>query len=218
MDISSLEGLGLTPGEIKVYLTLLSLGSVKVGMIIEKSNLQSSVVHNCLHKLMEKGLVSFVKKGKITYYQTANPRRIIQYIDEKKKKVQEMLPELLAKQAAGEKAEAEVFLGTKGVNTAYYEPLIEMKKGDENLFFSFTKAEYTEERIDALEKYCRFKKEKGIISKGIAPIELKELLSKGKFPGVEFRYVKFPVPSGLSIFNNSVFIPALGENPIGFLI
>ncbi|MEK6887971.1 MAG: helix-turn-helix domain-containing protein, partial [Candidatus Aenigmatarchaeota archaeon] len=66
MDVSALEGIGLTNAEIKVYLALLELGATKTGLLIEKSGLQSSVVYSALARLMEKGLVSSIKEGKMS--------------------------------------------------------------------------------------------------------------------------------------------------------
>ncbi|MBW3003756.1 helix-turn-helix domain-containing protein, partial [Candidatus Woesearchaeota archaeon] len=45
MDTTILEDLGLSSGEIKVYLALLELGSTKVGRVIEKTGMASSAVH-----------------------------------------------------------------------------------------------------------------------------------------------------------------------------
>ena len=44
MDTTSLENLGLTKAEIKVYLALLELGSSKAGAIIKKTNLPSKLI------------------------------------------------------------------------------------------------------------------------------------------------------------------------------
>ena len=57
MDSAVLEEIGLTSGEAKVYLALLELGPSKAGGILRKSGLQNSVVHLCLNKLIEKGMV-----------------------------------------------------------------------------------------------------------------------------------------------------------------
>ena len=116
MDTKPLEDLGLTNAEIKVYLSLLEIGSTKAGSIIEKAGVQSSVVHNCLHTLVEKGLISYIKKGKIKYYQADNPKNFIDFIDEKKKNFENILPQLLAKQKIKEERnEAEIYEGFKGI-------------------------------------------------------------------------------------------------------
>ena len=56
MDTQILTDIGLTQAEIKVYLSLLELGTSTAGPIIENSGLQSSVVFMTLTKLIKKDL------------------------------------------------------------------------------------------------------------------------------------------------------------------
>ena len=98
MDIEILEDLGLTQSEIKTYLTLLELGSSTAGPILEKSNLQNSVVHRALNSLIEKSLITYVLEGNRKIYQATDPENFNLFIDEKKRKFQEILPELKEKQ------------------------------------------------------------------------------------------------------------------------
>ncbi|MFQ5621311.1 MAG: helix-turn-helix domain-containing protein [Candidatus Nanoarchaeia archaeon] len=77
MNPNVLEHLGLTPGESKVYLALLQLGPSSAGPIIEKSGLQNSVVHLCLNTLKDKGLISYVRKGRARIYQAADPENFL---------------------------------------------------------------------------------------------------------------------------------------------
>src|SRR3989344_661405 len=84
MDTQILEDIGLTNAEIKVYLALLELGSSSAGPVIEKSGLQNSVVHMTLNRLLDKGFVSYYMEGKRTHYQAANPKHLVDYINEKK--------------------------------------------------------------------------------------------------------------------------------------
>ena len=120
MDTAILEDLGLTNAEIKVYVTLLELGSATAGPILEKSGLQNSVVHRALHALIEKGLVNFVLEGKRHVYQATDPENFYNYIDEKKERFGRILPELKAKQQlAGRHEDATVFKGMRGVKEVY---------------------------------------------------------------------------------------------------
>ena len=86
MDITILEDLGLSITEIKVYLSLLELGSSTAGPILEKSQLQNSVVHRAINTLITKGLINFILEGKRKIYQATDPENFITYIDEKKKR------------------------------------------------------------------------------------------------------------------------------------
>ena len=77
MDTSVLNEIGLTEAEEKIYLALTELGSAKAGAIISSTGLQNSVVHLTLGKLVKKGLISFVRKGKVRHYQAADPKKSI---------------------------------------------------------------------------------------------------------------------------------------------
>src|SRR3989338_7621296 len=80
MDTSIFEELGLTPAEIKIYLALLEQGVSTAGPILQKTGLQNSVVHLTLAKLLVKGFISFVKKGKVKQYRAADPKKILTLI------------------------------------------------------------------------------------------------------------------------------------------
>ena len=116
MDTSILDDVGLTGAEIKVFITLLEVGSSTAGRIVEKSGLQNAVVHRAFHSLAEKGLITQVLEGKIRQYQAVSPNSLLHFIEEKKERLQKILPELEAKQKlAHEKPQATLFQGIRGV-------------------------------------------------------------------------------------------------------
>lgn len=120
MDTSILEDLGLTPAEIKVYLALLELGSSSAGAILDKSQQQNSVVHRALNSLIEKGLISYILEGQKKIYQATNPDNFHDFINDKVKRFDELLPELKRRQQFSEVLSyAEVFKGKKGLNQLY---------------------------------------------------------------------------------------------------
>lgn len=116
MDTSILEDLGLTGAEIKVFIALLELGSSAAGKVVEKSGLQNAVVHRAFHSLAEKGLITHIIEGKIRHYQAVEPKLLIGFIEEKKARLEKILPELEAKrEMQKEKPKAAVFQGIRGV-------------------------------------------------------------------------------------------------------
>lgn len=116
MDTSILEDIGLTGAEIKVFLTLLELGSSTAGNVVEKSGLQNAVVHRAFHSLAEKGLLTFVLEGKIKQYQAIEPKLLLNFLDEKKARLEKLLPELeLKRELAKQKPTARIFQGVRGV-------------------------------------------------------------------------------------------------------
>src|SRR3989344_337750 len=62
MNEQLLEDIGLTKGEIKVYLTLLKLRETTTGKIIEEAQISSGKIYEILDKLIKKGLVSYIIK------------------------------------------------------------------------------------------------------------------------------------------------------------
>ncbi len=143
MDLSILEDLGLTQGEIKVYIALLELGSTTAGPLLEKSGLQNSVVHRALNSLIEKGLISFIKEGKRNIYQATDPENFFSFIEDKKKRFEQILPELkLAQQKQQKKEQALVFKGKRGINELY-QTLLNSGGKDYNTFGGGTRVTHT---------------------------------------------------------------------------
>lgn len=121
MEKSVLEDLGLSSIEITTYTTLLELGSSHAGSILEKSGLQNSSMHRALNSLIEKGLINFILDGKRKVYQATDPEQFYHFIDEKRRKFSELLPELKAKQQlATSKENASVYKGKRGIIESYY--------------------------------------------------------------------------------------------------
>ncbi len=219
MDSSILEDLGLSKGEIKIYLEMLGLGETKVGQIIEKSGMASSAVHNSMNSLIEKGLVSYIKKGKIKFYRAISPKQLLDFIEDKKKKILEILPELESKQKKStEKQEAEIFEGLKGVVAMLNLQIEDTKKGDEYLFFAVRVGKEREDKDiqDFFIQYDAKRRAKGLIIKGLAPSKIKELFIKRRV--LKMKYANFPIPSNTSICNDKIAFFSWGEKPIGYLI
>jgi HTH-type transcriptional regulator, sugar sensing transcriptional regulator len=218
MDTSILEDIGLTNAEIKVYIALLELGTTTAGPILDKTGLQNSVVHMTLHKLLEKGFATYILKGKTRHYQASDPKNILNFIEQKKKKFETLLPELLIRQKTQEKQEAEIYEGIKGFKNAHYEMIEEAKKGDEYLFFSFSQmeSEYTEQALAFFKDFERERKLRGIAIKGICPRELRNKLLDRDMSTMLF--VDFPIPTNISICNDKVIFMPWEDKPITILV
>jgi len=217
MDISVLEDIGLTNSEAKIYLALLELGETKVGKIIKKSGVASSVVHNSINNLVEKGLVSYVRRGKIKFYQAVSPKQILSLIEERKNNFLKVLPELDSRQKKSEeKQEAEIFKGIKGVTSMLNILIEDVRKGDDYLFFSVDIEEKNKEIQDFFWKYDVKRKDKGLIVKGLAPKQLKHLFEKRRF--VKMRYTNFPILSNVSLCNDKIALFSWVDKPVGYLI
>jgi len=218
MDHRILEDLGMTNAEIKIYLSLMELGISTAGPIIEKSGLQSSVVHMTLNKLIDKGLISFVKEGKKNHYQASDPRHIIEIIEEKKSRFEKVLPELLLKQAhAKEKSEVVTFRGIRGVKELMYE-LLDAGGKEHNTFGSSRESLMMGEEWWV--EYHKKRASKGIKANLIFNDSLKFWKAEIKYPKSEIRYTSkgFEPLTETIIRKDKIGIILWTEKPIGILI
>jgi sugar-specific transcriptional regulator TrmB len=137
MDVEVLEELGLTKSEIKTYITLLELGSSTAGLILEKSGLQNSVMHKALNSLIEKSIINYVLEGRRKIYSATEPEHFIQYIDDKKKRFEQLLPELKKKKNILRETEAAtIYKGKRGITEVYYK-LVNLPVKDVKEYLTF---------------------------------------------------------------------------------
>src|SRR3989338_7048759 len=218
MDTKILEDLGFTNAEIRVYITLLELGDSTAGPIIEKSGLQSSVVHATLNKLTDKGFISFIQEGQRRRYQAANPKHIVEFINHKKERFEELLPELMLKQQlAKEKPEVIIYRGIKGMKELLME-LLEAGGTEHHTFGS------TKESLMLGDSwwvnYHKKRAAKNIKAKLMFNESLAFWKAGVKYPKSEVRYtgVGFEPLTETIIRNNKIGIIIWTEKPIGILI
>lgn len=221
MNEKLLEEIGLTRGEIKVYFTLLKIGETTTGKIIEEAQISSGKIYEILEKLIKKGLVSFIIKEKTKYFSPASPNRILDYIHEKEKelnqKEQELLKELpflVAIEKAGkEKKETHLFKGFKGIQTAIFEALEDLTSKNE--VFAMGIRSSKEERFNLLWQRWHIERvNKKIICKAIfsdKDTEYYNTFKKMKF--AEIRVLKGVTPSAIDVIKDKVLIFTYGEEP-----
>lgn len=217
MDTSSLEGIGLTQIEIKVFLTILELGETKAINIIKKSSLQSSSVYNAINSLIEKGFLSYIKKSQIKYYKAADPETILDFLDMKKREYLKLLPLLKEKQYKIINEGVEFYKSFKGIKTIISELLKDAKKGE--IYRSFS-IDNLEEYQKSREKVFKYTKQilinKKIITKGIFHESTRYKPTNSSI--MQKRYLNFPLPPNTLIFKDKVAIISWAEQPSGILI
>lgn len=139
MDTKSLQNIGLTDGEIRVYLALIKLGPSTSGPIVDESKVSSSKIYNILERLMQKGIVSYIVKEKTRYYQAENPVKLKDYVNKKEAEFQrqrveidKIIPELQLQQKSEKtKSEVQIYKGFKGIQTVHEHVYLKLKKGDD---------------------------------------------------------------------------------------
>lgn len=170
INTDTLKKLGLTDGEINVYLALIRLGESTTGPIVDESGISGSKVYVILDKLAKKGLASHIVKRKTKYFKAADPNRLLVYLKEKESELKEqedVLKELvpmleLQSKTAVTSETAQVYDGLKGLQTARERTLKIMKKGDEMWIMGISKTPYEGSMTPYFKNYHKRRWEKGI--------------------------------------------------------
>ena len=170
MDFDALRKIGLTEGEIKVYLSLIRLGETTSGPLIDESGVSPSKAYSVLDRLAKKGLASHIMKRKTKYFKAADPNRLLIHIKEKESelksqeaRIKQLIPILeLQNNSAMTQETAQVYDGLKGIQTARERTLKIMNKGDEMWIIGISRTPYEGSMNSYFKDYHKRRHEKGI--------------------------------------------------------
>ncbi|MBI5227025.1 helix-turn-helix domain-containing protein [Candidatus Micrarchaeota archaeon] len=216
---------GLSTNESKVYESLLSAGSSSIEQIALKSKVHRRNIYDVLGKLLEKGLISetFVQNRK--EYRAINPSRLIDLIQEKERKVQEILPELEKKFTEYEEEEtAYMYKGINGVKQ-YLQDILDV---GETVYFIGAKALWLDPRLKHfLVKFDRERRRKGITFMHIFDYEVNEQKPEIlRLVGKPYKFLpkNYTSPTCVDIFGDRVvtFVGVrpgqLDDEPVQFVL
>ncbi|MFH1500791.1 MAG: helix-turn-helix domain-containing protein [archaeon] len=215
MTAKILREMGMSDTEIKVYLSLLELGSGLAGEITKKSGLNRTNVYDALERLIEKGLVSYVVKANRRLFQAVNPERLTDILKQRQEELADLMPKLQAVFKASKiKEEATIYKGRRGIMSIYDDILKEKKDlyvyGAERKFSGMFPAywiHWQKERI-------RLK------------ISIKIIWTEGtrkqkvKLPMLARKYLpkEFDFPSTVLVYGDKTVTVVWSEVPFGFMI
>lgn len=118
--IKSLNKLGLTQNQSKVYVACLQTGIGSVLNISKTAGLKRPTVYLLLDELETLGLVSKIKKGKKNLYKAESPEYILESTQEKVQTAKDILPSLKAiYNLDPEKPNIKIVEGVGGVREIY---------------------------------------------------------------------------------------------------
>ncbi len=115
-----LQDLGLSVNESKVFVALLNLGATTAGKIAEKCKLHRTNVYDALERLCEKGLASFILKDETKLFEAAEPQSLTRLVEERRAKLDSIMPQLLLDKQMAKKASAHIFEGMKAWRMALF--------------------------------------------------------------------------------------------------
>lgn len=213
----ALEQVGMTKAEAKTYLVLVELGPSQAVNVVTKTGLHRRTVYDSIERLIEKGLVSYIKYNNIRHYKAVNPKQLQEILKEKEENLNEVMPQLTALyNSTEEKKETLFFKGKQAIKSVFNDQIID---GKEILVMgASTKAP------DVLKYYFphfdseRIKKK--IKVKIIFDESARRRTYVKKIPNAEIRYLpkEFATPAATNVYGDKISIVLWGDDPIAILI
>lgn len=221
MDKQTLIKIGLSNNEAYIYLALLNLGPSLVSKVVEKTGINRTNIYDRIERLIDKGLVSYVIKNNRKYFCAAEPKRLLRFLEEKKEKVEEekklireLLPELEKIKPAPKNERIEVFEGKEGIKTIL-EDIIESRQniltyGSEGNFSKILKFYFTH--------YLKKLEKSKINMKVIFNYDDTKKPFEWKFAEIKYIPKEYKSPTETTIYGDKVVIFILTEEPRAILI
>lgn len=223
--LDDLISIGLTSGEARVFLSLLKIGSAKVGQIVKDSHVSYSKVYDVLDRLSSKGLVSHIILGNVKYFNAVEPYRLEEYVKRKEEEVHKQLetankviPELAnVANRNRQNIMAEIFVGDRGIRTAY-EILLRDPTSKDVLYYFYPFEGYHPIASPFYSRLYLFQEQKKVQQRGIATLDFKRSKHYAEISkGVKMKFVDFPLPATMDVFKDKLLIISW-ENVTGILI
>lgn len=221
----TLEKLGLSDKEIKVYLSVLSLGGSSVRKIADSSGINRGTTYDILKHLMELDLVRYYQEDKKQYFIAEDPEKLTKALEKKKTELDDVKSEI-----------EDIIPQLKSLyDNAEHKPVVKYYEGNgavkiilEDVLHSFDKnsqKEYYVYSSSAIKKYLyevypEFSEER--IKEGIN-VKVISIGPGGEIRGLDSRKwmsKKDSAPTYTLIYNGKVAMISVDKNnkPLGIVI
>ncbi|MDD4983524.1 MAG: helix-turn-helix domain-containing protein [Candidatus ainarchaeum sp.] len=217
MDTKILRDLGLSENESKVYIALLGLGLANAGEVTKKSEVNRTNVYDALERLIDKGLVTYIKKDKKKFFEPVNPTRLKDLLKEKEEDLDSILPELIDKFSSSKPKEfATIYKGKRAIKTAFEEILKEKKE-----IFAYGAQTHFIRLFPVYQRIWNLKRaELGIKVNMIYNEKVRESVNSYNRKLIEMKFLpkKYDFPSTVLIYGNKTMTFIWTEQPMAISI
>lgn len=215
-----IKNLGLTEKESRIYLAALEIGSGTVAEIAHRARLNRVTTYDILAKLLKRGMVHFLTKNGVRYFDATEPDIISHEFTRKIHDFKKALPEF--RRLRGEAAHPNVryFEGLAGIKALYTDTLTSKT---EILNYSNSK-EIRDHWKNYDEEYVKERVKRKIFLRGISPDDEHGLAVKSHDREMhrEIRLVpahEFTFTNEINIYDDKVAIASFKDEPlIGMII
>jgi sugar-specific transcriptional regulator TrmB len=216
MDVLILRNAGLSEHEARVYAKLIEYNLCTASALAKLVHLNRTTTYLQLDRLKDLGLVSYVIKNGKRYFQPANPEKLIEILNERKRKIEEIMPSLKMLHTFTPEYNIEVYEGKEGIKT-FYEDILKIGK-------DFCAFGVTGKAFDVLEYSFPHFVEKGkkakIHARYIANVSARKALKAGLNPNFKIKYLsdEFSAEVTTIIYGKKVAIQSLVKEQIFVIV
>ena len=209
-----LKEFGLTENEIKIYLTLLKLGTSSPAEVGSKTGFSRPYVYDVLQRLLEKQMVSTILKKNKKNYTAVDPKNLIELARGRLEGIEKIMPELnRIKNSATDEMKVEIHRGKYVYKIVINDVLSTLKNNDEVLIYGIE--EDTMENLGEfmpiyLDRYFSKIREKNITEKVITKMGGK-IISQAKTTKYRFLPKEVIGKTAFHVYANKVAIFLWGE-------
>lgn len=206
MPIETLQKLGFSVNEAKIYKALLALKEASVGQISSKTRIHRRNIYDTLKRLEDKGLIfPILEKGE-NRYTPADPEILNEFLKQEENSLKKILPEMEKRYIKRQDVEeAYIYRGVEGFKN-YMRDILRVGK---EAYFIGAKFGWFDPRLKAFtEDFMRKAKQKGIKFYHVFDQEVQEKAPKSilKSLGKDYRFLpqKYATDSAIDIFGDYV--------------
>ena len=212
----TLQLLGLSPNEAKIYETLVEKGESSVGDISVDAKVHRRNVYDSIQRLIEKGLCFEVFSKGENHYNAVDPGKLSELIAEKQEKLNLILPSLQKKFHAGSSTEeVYIYKGLEGQKNIFRD----MLRVGKDSYFIGAKGGWFDPRLEqARNAFFKEANRKGLKFIQLFEHEVKTTMPNfpKHFPGkLEYRFLpkEFATNSAIHVFGD--YVVTYSGLPIG---
>jgi sugar-specific transcriptional regulator TrmB len=220
--MKTLENIGLTKTESRIYTFLVKEGEISVGKIIKETKMHPQIVYRALDGLKAKHLVFESTQNSKKYFRAEDPEKLLTLEEEKITDLKAVVSKLKSMEAISKDALVKILRGNEEVVNLRKRAYKELKKGETYYIIGASGDRFYQVVGEEYKKLEEKRIKKGVKKKMIAYLsQKKDLLKNDEFLDlVELRFLKedLKVPTSTNIFGNTVVILIWDFNPVVILI
>lgn len=201
--------LGFTPSEAQIYLALVEQGPATIGELVKRTHIHTSVLYTAVQRLLQRGLITYVKKGRTKTFSAAEPKSLLQRTQTLTEELNKVIPTWEQKlKVKAPEIVVEVYEGFRGLTNMFNALFSDTKPGDEYLSFTLGQEFQNEECLNWFNNLGRRRMALKLNVKALCPLQYKSLFERVGDPTIlrrtGLRFSGFEFPQGIVIFHDSI--------------